>query len=270
MESATGYLPLDIKKVSQSAETRIVASRFYYYPAVQSTSDIALELAEQGAFDGSIVVTDYQKAGRGSKKRNWVSPANRNLLFSMILRLGDKKLLSPQITMMACVAVYELLSIDYQLPAVIKWPNDVLVGGKKICGILTETKTRSWEMPYLVTGIGLNVNMAREDFPEGLQNRATSLSLEKGGMFINREECFTKLLLRLDKWTQELLSKGMNGIIAQWNDASDIVGKLVQVQDGDISLQGYVMNIDVDGGLLIREISGTTSKILSGEITRIY
>ncbi len=269
MDEETGYLPLDIKKVSQLADTRIVGSRFYYYPSTSSTSDLALELAEKGAFDGSIVVTDYQTTGRGSKNRNWVSPPNRNLLFSMILRLGDQHLLSPQMTMMACVAVYELLAVDFKLPAVIKWPNDILVNGRKICGILTETRTRNRQLPYLVSGIGININMSRDDFPEAIRHKATSLSIEQGGHILNREEIFAAVLLKLDKWTQELLSKGMEKVLAKWNDASDIVGKLVQVEDGDVTLQGYVSNIDIDGGLLIREISGTTAKILSGEITRI-
>ena len=150
--------------------------RILHYDTVDSTNDLALEFAREGAAEGTVVAADYQTHGRGRFKRRWVSPRGAGLLFSIVLRPTLKTSAAPILTHWAAQSIREILQEKFALPATLKRPNDVLVGGKKIAGILTEARGQGSRVEYVVLGVGLNVNTKRQ----GLLRTATSIFLETG------------------------------------------------------------------------------------------
>lgn len=148
--------------------------RILHYDTLDSTNDLAISFAKEGAEEGTVVSAEFQKKGRGRFKRTWLSPRGKGLLFSIILRPKLKTSEAPILTHLAAQAVLETLIAHFNLPAKLKKPNDVLVGRKKICGILTESSTVKQKLDYVVVGIGLNVNHMKKDLP----NSATSIFME--------------------------------------------------------------------------------------------
>lgn len=148
--------------------------RILHYDALDSTSDLALTFAREGANEGTVVTSDFQMKGRGRFDRKWSSPRNKGLLFSLILRPQMKPLQVPILTHLAAQSISEMLSARFHLPAKLKKPNDVLINGKKICGILTESSTLRQKLEYVVVGVGLNVNSETKE----LMDSATSIRVE--------------------------------------------------------------------------------------------
>ncbi len=148
--------------------------RILHYDRLPSTNDLALELASKKAAEGTVIVSDYQTHGRGRFKRKWVSRPGKNLLFSIVLKPRFSAQTAPILTHLAARSVASILKKQFSLPAKLKRPNDVLVGEKKISGILTEAASSNGRMEYVVVGIGLNVNSRKGDLPAG----ATSIYLE--------------------------------------------------------------------------------------------
>ncbi len=259
------YLPLNLTLVAQQLKTQIIGSKIHYYPEIDSTNTRAAQLAEDGAPEGTLIITDYQTAGRGRENRKWVSPSNQNLLFSFVLRPPDSLQGVSQITTLAAVALCESIRNETGIPTVIKWPNDIRVGKKKLCGILTESKTLKNKVNYVIVGIGINVNTPSEDFPIELKDQATSLFIETHKI-VSCENLFLTALHSMDKWYLETIKNGIDRVVTQWKELSDMPGKLVRIHNRSQSFEGYILNLDTDGGLLIRKKNGMTEKILSGEI----
>ena len=179
--------------------------RIGYYDQLDSTNDLARSLAIQGATEGLVIVTDFQKKGRGQFDRKWVSPRAKNLLFSILLRPDMKASEASILTILAARAMVEMLKTNYGLPATIKKPNDVLVGKRKIAGILTESAARASQMEYVVLGVGLNVNATRSQLPK----IATSMMIEKRETF-DRNTILNQYLSYFSKYYKEItLKKGL-------------------------------------------------------------
>ena len=257
--------PLDISLIAKELNTQIIGSKIHYYPETESTNTIVEELPRNGAPEGTLVVTDYQRAGRGRENRKWVSPSNHNLLFSFLLRPPDSLQGVPQITSIAAVAVCEGIRRETGLQVCIKWPNDIRMGTKKLAGILTETTTKKNQVEYVIVGIGININTPQESFPAEVRGTATSLAIELKRN-VSRERVLLSVLKSIDVWYIETVQNGIEKVVAHWKDLSDMTGKLVRVNQQSRITEGYVTNIDTDGGLLLRSKSGITDKIVSGEI----
>jgi BirA family transcriptional regulator, biotin operon repressor / biotin---[acetyl-CoA-carboxylase] ligase len=249
---------------------RIICKPLIYYEVLDSTNLKAQELAEKGAAEGTIVQADRQSAGKGRLGRIWKSPSGSGLWFTTILRPQIDPKYGAQATLLAAVAVVETLAVAAEIKGTIKWPNDILVGRKKICGILSEMYLNEAAIDYIIVGIGLNVNMAKEDFNETLSDIATSVYLQT-----HRKQDCKELLevfrISLEKWYSIWLAEGFERIRAQWLAYNGTIGSFVKVKDNDVEIfSGIAEGIDDYGCLLVRNIDGSSQSFDFGEISIRY
>lgn len=233
------------------------------FDSVSSTNDVARELAVSGASEGLCVIAREQTAGRGRQGRSWSSPPGEGLYLSLILRPQVNASDSAMITLAAAVAVAETLRQDFQAAADIKWPNDVLVRGRKICGILVESAIEGDRLQYAVMGIG--VNIAQHSFPDQIGDGATSLLLETGRV-ISPEDFVEALLPRLEHWYAAAISQP-DHVIARWEELSASAHDcLVRVESSDGSLEGVTRGLTAAGALIVELPTGERREIVSGEV----
>ncbi len=236
-----------------------------YFPEVDSTNIRAWRLAIEGAAEGTAVVADSQSRGKGRLNRSWQSPPGANIYTSLVLRPRIAPTAAPQLTLVAGVAVAELLARYLPGTVTIKWPNDILIGGKKVCGILTEMKSSAAGVDFIILGIGLNVNMDREDFEPALQDTATSLKIATG-MKLDRREIISELFHMLETWYRVFLMRGFPGVREAWLRHADILGRPVRVVFREDSQTGVVVGIDADGTLIIKDDRGATQRVVAGDV----
>ena len=246
--------------ITKDLKTRFVGQRVIYRPTLTSTMEVAREEAKRGAAEGTIVVADEQTAGRGRLQRAWLSPRG-NIALSVILRPEIKHL--PSLTMLASLVVTRSIAAVTALKPRLKWPNDVLINGKKVCGILIESSVRADRVDYAIIGIGINVNLRLEDYPEILPI-ATSLSHELKKE-VPRLSLIQNLLVEIEK-LYLAISEGQS-IFEEWRDSLVTLGKRVRVKSGDAFLYGIAESVTTDGSLLLRRPDGTLDKILAGDVT---
>ena len=251
--------------LSDSLKDNPLVAGVHYFPAVGSTNSLAFHLAVSGASHGEIVVADAQTKGRGRLNRVWQSPPGANLYVSAILRPRIEPAKAPQITLMAGVAAAELLSGYCPEGVSIKWPNDVLVRGKKACGILTEMKASAGAVDFIILGIGLNVNMDREDFDASLHDTATSIQIETGTAQ-DRLDVIAKLFGFIEKRYRVFVQSGFAGLRNAWLGFADILGKPVRVVHHGESQDGVVEGIDDDGAILMRLNDGSVQRVIAGDV----
>jgi BirA family biotin operon repressor/biotin-[acetyl-CoA-carboxylase] ligase len=248
---------------NKSKITNRFGSTFLRFDSVSSTNDVARELAVSGASEGVCVIARQQTAGRGRQGRSWSSPPGEGLYLSLILRPQVAASASAIITLAAAVAVAETLRLDFQAAADIKWPNDVLVRGRKICGILVEAAIEGDHLQYAVMGIG--VNIAQGSFPDQIGDGATSLLLETGRVILP-EDFVEAMLPRLEHWYAAAMS-GPARVIAQWKELSASAHDcLVRVESPDGSVEGVTRGLTATGALIVELANGERREIVSGEV----
>lgn len=244
-------------------DTRILRGPVYHFETAESTNDAAKILGVQGVAEGAIVVAETQTAGRGRLGRAWLSPPGQGIYASLLLRppLPPNEL--PQITLSTAVSLVRALTRTVGVTPGIKWPNDLILKGKKLGGILTEMETESDQIRYLVVGLGLNVN--NTDFPPELAGRATSLLKAEG-------RSFPRLTI-LKAWLEEFeilytqfLARGFPEILEEWKQHSVTLGKYVAVRQGPRQVEGLAMEVTPDGALVLETARGEEVKVTSGEI----
>ncbi|MFH1227960.1 MAG: biotin--[acetyl-CoA-carboxylase] ligase [Planctomycetota bacterium] len=236
-------------------DTKTIGKRIVYYKKVTSTNDLAwLEIAN-GAEDGLVVIAGEQMKGRGRFGRNWVSPTRKGIWLSVALkpRLPVDKMFS--LMAIGALAVADVLK-SHKLEATIRWPNDVVINGKKIAGIIIETKFISKEPEAAVMGVGMNVNIAQEELPEEIKDIATSALAEKGyEMAI--QPLTEELIIRLDYWYQLLKDKQDNVINDAWRNYSAVLNRMVSLRSKDCAYQGKAVDLDPCKGIAIEQSDGT-------------
>jgi BirA family biotin operon repressor/biotin-[acetyl-CoA-carboxylase] ligase len=210
-----------------------------------------------------VVVAETQTAGRGRRGRAWASPPRRNLYFSAILRPELPPARAPELTLVASLAVCDALR-QAGVDAGIKWPNDLLAGGKKIAGILTELAAEPDRVHWVVVGVGVNVNARREDFPEELRAEATSVLLERGQP-APRALFAAACLTALEEWVDVHAEQGFAPIREAWRARSVTLGREVLVRADGREIAGRAEDIDESGALLVRAGADLT-RILSGDV----
>ena len=245
---------------------RRIGSSVYFFREVTSTSDVAFEIALKGASEGTVVIADVQTKGKGRLSRVWQSPAACNLYTSIIIRPPIEPALASQITLMTGVAVAELLSSYYPY-VTLKWPNDVQIGGKKVSGILAQMRTSGKKIDFIIVGIGININMKREDFEESIQDISTSLREETGGD-ISRVDLTVKLYDSFERWYARYIRDGFDPIRDMWLKYNS-KGRHVHVVSGDDLYKGEVVGIDGDGALLLLDENKITRRIIAGDVSII-
>jgi BirA family biotin operon repressor/biotin-[acetyl-CoA-carboxylase] ligase len=246
--------------ITNNLGTRFIGQRVIYYPSLTSTMEVAKREAQQGAAEGTTIVADEQTAGRGRMKRAWLSPEG-SIALSVILYPSVAHL--PSLVMLASLAVVHSIEAVTGLEAQIKWPNDVLIKGKKVCGILIESEVRRNMVNYAIVGLGLNVNLRLTDFPDILPI-ATSLSDELGRK-VSRLELIRRLLVEMERLYPALPTG--ESIYVEWRDRLVTLGQKVNVTWGETSYEGIAESVARDGSLMLRRSDGSLTRILAGDVT---
>ena len=244
--------------------TQVVGRTVRYLAEVPSTNTLAMELAQQGADEGTAVVAEQQTCGRGRLGRVWVSPRG-NLYLSVILRPAIAVQKAPLVTLMGAVAVATALAESQGLPAGIKWPNDIMLEGKKCCGLLTEMSSEPDRVRHIVLGIGVNVNMDLQALSPEVRQRSTSLAAARGAP-LDRTGLLTDLLEQLDRWYASFL-RSEGTVIEAWRRLNVTLGRSVSVSSRDETIEGEARDVDGDGWLIIRMPDGRERAVASGEVT---
>jgi len=251
---------LSAELITQDLETRFVGQRVIYYPSLASTMEVARREAQQGAAEGTVILADEQTAGRGRLERAWLSPSG-NIALSIILYPSLSYL--PSLIMLASLAVVHSIEAATGLKSRIKWPNDVLISDRKVCGILIESDVRVNTVNYTVIGIGINVNLKLADFPEILPI-ATSLSHELG-RGVSRLSVIRCLLVEVERLYLALSTGG--SIYQEWRDSLVTLGKRVRARSGETIYEGVAESVAEDGSLLLRGSDGSLTRIVAGDVT---
>ena len=243
--------------VTCNLKTRFVGQRVIYYPSLASTMDMAKREAQQGAMEGTVIIADEQTAGKGRVKRVWLSPkgcvALSIILYPSVLHL-------PSLIMVASLAVARSIEVVTGLKPQIKWPNDVIIKGKKVCGILIKSEVTGDSVDFAIIGIGVNVNFRVSDFPEILPI-ATSLSDELG-RDVSRLDIIRCLLVEIER-----LYLAGGSIYEEWRDSLVTLGKRVQAKMGETTHEGIAESVARDGSLLLRHRDGSLTRIVAGDVT---
>jgi len=246
--------------ITDNLGTRFIGQRAIYYPSFPSTNDAAKEEAQKGAVEGTVIVAGEQTAGRGRMKRAWLSPKG-SIALSIILYPELAYL--PSLIMVASLGVVHCLEKVAGLKAEIKWPNDVLINQKKVCGILIESEVKGKRADYAIIGIGINVNLKPSALPQ-MPPTATSLSQELG-RDISQLDMIRCLLAEIESLYLALPSG--DAVYKQWRDNLATLGKRVRVSSEETTYEGIAESVASDGSLLLRQPDGSLTKIVAGDVT---
>jgi BirA family biotin operon repressor/biotin-[acetyl-CoA-carboxylase] ligase len=234
--------------------------RIHYFPEIGSTMDVARELARRGARAGTIVVAESQTGGRGRLSRQWLSPQG-GIYFTLILRPKIAPAYAPRINLLAAIAVAATIRKLFGLEAELKWPNDVLIAGKKVCGILAEMDAELDVVNFVNVGIGINANNSATRF----EKTATSLK-EVLGREISRKGFLGALITEIERW-QPLLMKA--DLLKEWKELSATLNKEVTVMSLGEELTGQAVDIDSTGALILKDRNGSLRTILAGDCVHL-
>jgi BirA family biotin operon repressor/biotin-[acetyl-CoA-carboxylase] ligase len=247
-------------------DTRIIGKTVLSFESVPSTIDVASAVSREGAIEGTVVVAESQTGGRGRLGRKWSSPPGVGIWTSIVLRPSVPPRDAPKLTLLVAVSVAKVLKEQYGLDAGIKWPNDVVVRNRKICGALTELVAEQDAVKYIIASFGLNVNQTRSKFPAEVRSIATSMRAETGTKF-NRPEVFRNLLRELDEQYQYLKKHGDSHILDQWRERSCTLGKHVKVQLREGLVEGTARDLDDDGSLIVQVGADELRSVAYGDLT---
>lgn len=254
------------EEIRDGLSNRFLGRKIYYFDTVSTTNDKAKELARQGDGEGTLIVAEEQTGGKGRLGRKWFAPKYKGIWFSLILCPPVLPPEANQVTMLAAVAVASAIKKETGIEAGIKWPNDLLVGSKKICGILTELSAEMERINYLVAGIGINVNQDETDFPEELRESAASLKNEFKRK-IDRVRLIQTTLAEFEGWYGTWLEQGFAPVLARWKEMSVSLNCPVRISTPNNSWDGWAEDIDGDGALLLRLPGGDLKRVISGEVS---
>ncbi|HEV8045759.1 MAG TPA: biotin--[acetyl-CoA-carboxylase] ligase, partial [Rubrobacter sp.] len=270
---ARGYRLVEIPdrvsplEISPLLNTHDVGRTLHYRDSLPSTNEFAFRLAQEGAFHGEVVVAEQQTQGKGRRGRAWTSPPGVNLYFSAVLRPELPPQRAPEMTLVAAVAVAETIR-EAGVHAEIKWPNDVLVGGLKVAGILTELSAEPDRVHFVILGVGVNLNLRHKDLPSELKESATSL-FEARGQPVPRALFAAALLTRLESWYDRHAEQGFAPVREAWKALSGTIGQEVLVKSEQRELRGVAFDIDESGALLLKTAGGTVERVLAGDVEQV-
>lgn len=251
-------------EISKNLNTKYIGKDIYIFNEVMSTNTIAKFLSMNGVGNGAVVISEKQTKARGRSGKNWESPLG-GVWLSIILNPNVNHSKIPLITLATGVAVENTLKRIGVKNAEIKWPNDILIHGKKVCGILTEAITSFNTIESVIIGVGIDANISIENFPEELRENMTTLNDEIGEKV--DENLLIKLFLEeFEKISKQFINEEYETILKEWRKNSYTIGKIVEVHEPfSKPYDGYVLGISRDGSLVVEKIDGTLEKVISGE-----
>lgn len=251
---------------SRIGPVRVVGRDIRVFQQTASTSDILDKLARDGVREGMVVFSESQTRGRGRLGRSWISPPGRGLWFSVLLRPHLRPQAATRLTVAAAVALFRAIRRELPLLPEIKWPNDVMIHGRKVAGVLTELSGELDSIRHIALGIGVNVNLAEEDLPPTLRSQATSLKLATGRS-VDRPALAAALLQELDTTYHAALGTGFAALADEWSSRCSTLGRLISVTTGHRRVQGRAEALDDEGALLVRTDSGHLERIIGGDVS---
>ncbi|MBD3257947.1 biotin--[acetyl-CoA-carboxylase] ligase [candidate division GN15 bacterium] len=257
-------------EIQYDLRTKWLGKTVLSYRAVKSTNDLAAEMANAGAAEGTVITAEQQIEGRGRLGRTWFSPFGSGVYVSVIFRPAFEPESAPGMSVMTALALLDAIVAcspgEARLKQIsLKWPNDLLIGGRKVAGILTELATEDRVISHVVIGIGINVNASPNEFPEEIADTATSIYREIGRK-INRVELLRAFLRNLEKQYSTYLVHGLKKDHDKIRKYSSLIGHEVTLQAGRVRMQGLVKDIDADGRLMLQTDDGL-QPIIAGEVT---
>lgn len=254
-------------QLNKNLKTRYIGHEVHYFNKVDSTNNVAKKMAEEGASEGTLIIAESQSQGRGRRGKKWISPEG-GVWMTIILRPEIHPSRAPQLTLVTGVAVAETLKKECSLDVGIKWPNDILIGEKKVCGILTEASSHGNTMDYIVVGIGIDLNVDMDLFPPDLREGATSLKaeLEKE---IQSAELVQKFLVNFENIYNDFKDGKFPEILKKWRRFSTTIGTHVEVRKRGQTVKGEAVGINKDGVLILELEDGSLVKVMAGECVHV-
>lgn len=248
-------------EISRGLETKAFGKKIFYFDTLTSTIDMAMDLGVKGASGGTLILAESQTKGKGRLGRAWFSPKYKGLYMSLILRPDMLPTQAPILTLLAAVSVCEAIKKASGIATLIKWPNDLLINNKKVCGILTQVVAETDKIDFLIISAGINVNNDKKS----LISTATSLKEQKKEE-VSRVPLLQEILRQLEANYSVLEKKGAPQILEKWRSHNTTLGRRVKVYCHHRHIEGEALDIDVDGGLLVRKDNGITERVMSGDV----
>lgn len=265
---------LNLHELSYGLKAKKIGSSIKYLDIVDSTNTYAKRLAQEGCPEGTVVVAERQTGGKGRLGRTWESIGNSNIYMSIVLKPSMAPEQVQIITLAAAVAVIRAIKSTTGIKAGIKWPNDVILDGKKVCGILTEMSSEMDRINFVVVGIGINVNQDEKDFPEELKVKATSLKAfinktkqQETRPYFKRSDIIKEVIYEMEQQYEKINNSRVSEIIEEWKRHSVTIGKEVKVISRNIEYVGIAEGVTEDGRLVVKCNDGVRKEILSGEVS---
>jgi len=261
-------IPSDIavEAIRSRLTGRIIGRRLRVVAEIGSTNDAVMAAGHAGEPEGLAILADRQTSGRGRRGRSWASLPGVGIWTSILLRPPVSPLQAPLLTLMAGLATAEAIASVARVEPLLKWPNDLLLDGRKVVGILTEMTTTGQRIGHVAVGIGINVHQRREDFPESVRETATSIDLA-AGCRVDRGEVAATLYDSLDRWYAAVCGDGTSMILQAARARTATLGKPVMVDTGEEKWQGTAVDLDEDGALLVVDARGAIQRVLAADVS---
>lgn len=252
-------------EIKSRLDTKWAGREIYCYESIDSTNNAAKKAAEQGSSHGALFLAEQQISGKGRRGRNWISPSGTGIWLTILLRPKLEPSYASMLTLVAALSMSRAIEKETGLFAQIKWPNDIVVNGKKVCGILTEMSAEMEWIHYIVIGLGTNVNI--EEFPKEIQDTATSLKIESGQQ-VKRVPVICTFLSNFEKDYENFMeNQNLSGLMEQYNKRLVNCGRGVRILDPAGEYTGIAEGIDKQGALIVEKEKGETVRITSGEVS---
>jgi BirA family biotin operon repressor/biotin-[acetyl-CoA-carboxylase] ligase len=265
MEASSNRLSEQIK---DGLTTKWLGRIIYFHDAVESTNLLAIELAQQGAPEGTVVLADQQLGGRGRGSRSWHSPAGVGIYCSIVLRPKTAAAKAQFITLMAGVSIVKAIARCTGLSPRVKWPNDVLINERKVAGILLESRMSGRQIDHSVIGFGINVNNGSADLPEDIRVKASSLLMELRKP-VDRGTLLIDIFSELERLYHVFQDEDFPIILEQWRQSSSTLGQKVRIWQKDEATEGIAVDLSEDGGLVVRLEGGKQTVIHAGDVEHL-
>jgi BirA family biotin operon repressor/biotin-[acetyl-CoA-carboxylase] ligase len=269
----SGYRLLNVPDVLHADDllslvhgNKVVGRDIRVFEETGSTNDVVEKLARDGVKEGVVVFAESQTKGRGRLGRKWISPARKGLWFSVLLRPDLRPQAATQLTVAAATALVRAIGEQTGIAPEIKWPNDILIKGRKVAGVLTELSAELDHIKHLILGIGVDVNLNASEFPADLRKQATSLKTETGRA-LQRSDLAAAILRELDRDYERIRQHRFECIADEWEQQCATLGRRVSIQIGARVLHGQAESLDDDGALLLRTEHGRLERVIGGDVT---
>ncbi|WP_028593562.1 biotin--[acetyl-CoA-carboxylase] ligase [Paenibacillus assamensis] len=256
---------LDEASIREHLKTSSFGQQLKLLERTDSTQNVALAWALEGAEEGAIVIAEEQGGGRGRRGRAWHSPAGKGIWMSLVLKPRIPLHFTPHLTLLTAVAICRAIKRMVSLPIGIKWPNDLLVGERKVCGILLESQAEDERLLSVIAGVGISVNLEEEDFPEELRQVVTSLRHESGRE-VDRAALLAEVLFEWEQLYRLYEEQGFGPIRSLWEAQSITIGRSVNVDTPFGQVSGVAQGLDESGALVLLDTDGCYKKVFSGDV----